>query len=1105
MSYLKHRGPGRTTLAALAASALLIGGMAAATPASADPSAGRPNAGADAPAVKDKPGKLGSEDQQLITEATTAGKRSVTVMVIAAKGQTAQAKADVRALGGSIRYAADKYSYFSAHVPVQKVEKAAASKNIRAISVDRVIAMPEPDAGAGRGGNAGGNGPNKGTADDNPFMPTNETGAVAFKKAHPTWDGKGVTIGILDSGVDLSHPALQETTSGQRKIVDWFTATDPVSEGSLAGEDATWLPMLQDASGPVFPATGEYRGASWKLPPGNYKIRTFDEAGTNVPGCEVCGDVNRDGDTTDRLGVLYDANSHDIRVDSDDNKDFRNNPPMRPYKEKFQVGTFGKDNKKTPVVDSMAFTVDFREDQEIVPVFGPGTGLPDKIDFVDIGIVSGEHGSHVAGITAANNMFGGKMDGAAPGARLVSARACQFGPGCTEAALTDGMAELAANRGVDIINMSIGGLPALNDGNNPRAILYNKIIADGVQLVISAGNSGNALNTIGDPSVATDVVSVGATISDKTWKANYGSKVAFKGQRMMTFSSGGPREDGGFKPNITAPGSAISTIPTWLPGNPVPEAGYPLPPGYAMLNGTSMASPQTAGAMALLISAAKATGADASPAKLRKAVYTTADYNKDVPAFLQGLGQLNVTQAWDLLKQNPAPTSFTSSAPVCTEIWKIFGVTSGTGVYNRCASDDGGHAPGQAKTYPVTITRAAGAGPTGHYAVSLQGNDGTFSLGSTSVNIAPGGSATVNLTAQPASGARSVVLRLDDPATKGLDFAVMNVVAVGSDLTAPSYAKTVSGSVNRNETVRYYVTVPEGAKALEVNLSGLAAGSQTRFLAFHPFGTPLETGSSLVCYSNFSDEAECNPRSRAYADPQPGVWELLVESRRTSPTLANPYTLSTSLLGATITPELTTLDSVAKGVPTNVEWTATNDFGTVQATTKGGPLGSAKAVRDSIANHAVKEYTVEVPEGASRLDVSIGNTSDLGADLDLYVVDPSGVERFDADGDSEESLTYVDPEPGTYTVTVDGFDVPNSTGVTEFDYLDVFFASSLGSLDVDETPFTFAGGATREIDGTITANAVPEAGRELFGELSLQSASGAVLGTASVLVKAVTG
>ena len=41
-------------------------------------------------------------------------------------------------------------------------------------------------------------------------------------------------------------------------------------------------------------------------------------------------------------------------------------------------------------------------------------------DFVDIGIVSGAHGSHVAGITAANDMFGGQMDGAAPGAQLVT-------------------------------------------------------------------------------------------------------------------------------------------------------------------------------------------------------------------------------------------------------------------------------------------------------------------------------------------------------------------------------------------------------------------------------------------------------------------------------------------------------------------------------------------------------------------------------------------------------------------------------------------------------------------------------------------------------------
>ena len=164
----------------------------------------------------------------------------------------------------------------------------------------------------------------------------------------------------------------------------------------------------------------------------------------------------------------------------------------------------------------------------------------------------------------------------------------------------DGMAELAANRGVDIINMSIGGLPALNDGDNARSVLYNRIIADGVQLVISAGNSGNALNTIGDPSVATDVVSVGASISRETWKANYGSDVAFA-KGMLTFSSGGPREDGGFKPEIVAPG--VSLVSLRAPGSVV-DAANPaarVADGYFRGTGTSMSAAVTAGAVAVLL------------------------------------------------------------------------------------------------------------------------------------------------------------------------------------------------------------------------------------------------------------------------------------------------------------------------------------------------------------------------------------------------------------------------------------------------------------------------------------------------------------------------
>jgi hypothetical protein len=742
--------------------------------------------------------------------------------------------------------------------------------------------------------------------------------------------------------------------------------------------------------------------------------------------------------------------------------------------------------------------VDFKEDVSLAPF-----GLPGVVaDFVDIGIVSGAHGSHVAGITAANNMFGGQMDGAAPGANLVSARACSFGPGCTAAALTDGMAELAANRGVDIINMSIGGLPALNDGNNARAELYNRIINDlGVQIVISAGNSGNALNTIGDPSVATDVVSVGAQISKATWKANYGSDVRYN-SGMLTFSSGGPREDGGFKPNITAPGSAISTTPTWQPGSAVAEAGYTLPAGYAMFNGTSMASPQAAGAMALLLSAGNQEGiATGNAAALRQAVYSTAVYNTGVPAFLQGHGQINVPAAWTLFRKSLQPDTFTVSAPVCTEIWKILEQTNGTGIYNRCAADAGGHAVGEPRTYPVTITRTSGKAKSGTYALTLRGNDGTFSLGATAVSLPLNKPVVIPVTATPAEGAHTALLRLDDAKTNGLDFAVMNAVVAGAELKAPTYGVTKSGTSYRNETQRFYVTVPAGTKALQVKLSGLAAGSQTRFLAFHPFGQGVDSTASTVCYANYLDGNGCNPASRSYANPQPGIWEILVESRRTSPLLANPFTLDASLLGVSITPESQELATVQKGVATPVSWDVKNDFGQVTASAKGGALGSAKSSEETIDHLALKTYTVEVPANASRLDVQIGNTSDAGADLDLTVKGPSGT-KSSADGDSEEAVSYANPIAGTYTVTVDGYDVP--AGTTTFDYRDVFYADALGSLAVDSTPFTLANGETRTVNGTVTANQAVAEGRVLFGEMNVTSDSGALLGTGTVTIKNVT-
>ncbi|MFY1675260.1 S8 family serine peptidase [Plantactinospora sp. WMMB334] len=1079
----------RRTCAGALASVLTLSGLtlANATPASADPTA------APETLKTDPTDTLGPRDLELLAEAKSRAEARVTLLIAAERGRSASVVTGLRKLGGAVAKRADEVGYLRASVPTSAVPAAATLPGVAAVDLDDKIRMPDPEptptpaqAKARAQARAAVAGPGADTPARNPYMPTHEIGAVDFKAAHPSWDGRGVTIGIMDTGVDLDHPALQTTSTGERKIVDWFTATDPLFDG-----DATWRIMRDEVTGPSF----GYAGATWTAPAGTYRINRFSEAIT--AGSEPGGDVNRDGDTSDQFGILYDPTSHDIRVDVNQNQDFTDDAVMRPYAQRYDVGHFGTDKPETPVREQTPFVVEFREDVDTTPA-----GLPGAYDFVNIGLVEDAHGSHVAGITAANDMFGNRdLDGGAPGATLVSGRACTWGGGCTFAALTDGIVEMVINRDVDVVNVSIGGLGPLNDGSDLRAELYGRIINElGVQLVFSAGNSGPGINTIGDPSTVTDIVSVAAGISQETYLANYGSETRTPYQ-LLYFSSRGPREDGGFKPNITAPGSAISTTPLWLPGNPVPEAGYPLPPGYQMLNGTSMSAPQVTGGLALLLSAAKANRKLVTTAALRRAVYSSASWIAGVPAHGQGNGQLDVPAAWQLLAGAAIETrGYTVDAPVCTPLSDLLATPDrGTGIYNRCAIGDGGQRPGVVKTYKVKLTRTSGPKGTVRHALRLVGDAGrVFRKVPKHVDLPLGRTVSFTVEAKAGVGVHSAIIEVDDPATPAVDFEFMNAVTIAEVPKKKDFSFSAGGTVDRNLFRTYFVTVPEGAGSLQVNLSGIAPGSQTRFIAVNPWGIPMDSTASTACFTNFSDAAACKPEERSYDNPIPGVWEIEVESRRTSPLLGNPYQLQARIQGVEVEPAVVELPSVVAGEPTPVTWEVSNSFGPVVVTGSGGPLGSTSASRPSIGHHETLVYEVTVPAGASRFDVAIGNTSDVSADLDLYVYKDGVRVAYDADGDSEESVSLTNPAAGTYEIEIDGYSVP--AGSTEFDYRDVYFSPALGNLSVpanyDALPYR---GATT-ITGSVTAQEVPPAGRQLSGELRVVTVEGAVVGTALVTI-----
>jgi hypothetical protein len=144
-----------------------------------------------------------------------------------------------------------------------------------------------------------------------------------------------------------------------------------------------------------------------------------------------------------------------------------------------------------------------------------------------------------------------------------------------------------------------------------------------------------------------------------------------------------------------------------------------------------------------------------------------------------------------------------------------------------------------------------------------------------------------------------------------------------------------------------------------------------------------------------------------------------------------------------------------------------------------------------------------VPAGATQFRATIGSPSDPGADLDLFVFRGTTLVGQSADGDSEESVTINSPAAGTYTVLVDGFNVP--AGTTSYNYIDVFTkAPSFGAVAVTDANALRPAGASWVIPGAVTANEAPAAGRVLAGTVEVRTDTNLLVGSGQVIVQSVT-
>lgn len=300
-------------------------------------------------ALKSERDKLGSHDRTLLQKAESKKAATVTVMLATDRGDTADVRRRITQLGGTVGDVTDKLGYVRATVPTGKVTELAGLSSVRAVDLNETFKIPDPspvtgedlkqDSSSGTESGSTPAAPGKGTPADNPYLPTGETGATDFTSAHRDWDGRGVTIGILDTGVDAAHPALQKTTTGEPKIKNWLTATDPLTDS-----DPTWLQMSRTvtATGGTF----RFSGVDYKAPDGTYEFQTFAESTTY--GGELGGDVNRDGDYKDTFAVLYRPADHRVWVDADLDHSFGDGDVVEPYAKSGKFASFGTDDPSTP-------------------------------------------------------------------------------------------------------------------------------------------------------------------------------------------------------------------------------------------------------------------------------------------------------------------------------------------------------------------------------------------------------------------------------------------------------------------------------------------------------------------------------------------------------------------------------------------------------------------------------------------------------------------------------------------------------------------------------------------------------------------------------------
>uniref|UniRef100_A0A182NNK7 Tripeptidyl-peptidase 2 n=1 Tax=Anopheles dirus TaxID=7168 RepID=A0A182NNK7_9DIPT len=507
------------------------------------------------------------------------------------------------------------------------------------------------------------------------LVPKNETGALSFIRMYPEYDGRDVTIAILDSGVDPRAKGLEQIPGGGVKVVERFDCSGcgdvDTSKAVTAGPDGTIHGLsgrkltLSSTMKSKTVAGAEYRvglKSVHDLSPSrirerivnDLKVKTWDDRHklavseaarelsefesknptTGLSGKEKLAKENLEStleflNSCDKkftdVKTSYDCVLFPTKdgwmavIDTTEKGDLENGVHVLEYTRSHQVVNLD---------DYLSVSINVHDDGNVLEVVG----------------VCSSHGTHVASIASGYHPDDPELNGVAPAAKIVS---LTIGDGRLESmetgtalvrAIIKVMELCEAGRKIDVINMSYGEHGHWSNTGRVGELMSELVNRYGVVWVASAGNHGPALCTIGTPPDISQpsCVGVGAYVSPEMMEAEYALHQKLPAN-VYTWSSRDPCIDGGFGVTVCAPGAAIASVPQFTMSK------------AQLMNGTSMSAPHVAGSVGLLISGLKQKGVAYTAFSIKRALWNTATKIDYVDKFAQGNGLLNVGKAFEHL------------------------------------------------------------------------------------------------------------------------------------------------------------------------------------------------------------------------------------------------------------------------------------------------------------------------------------------------------------------------------------------------------------------------------------------------------------------------